>query len=437
MNLPLEPDSIAAYAKPRRWLTYRPGRLARNTAAMLAGLGFRTLAQGILFILVARALGARGYGEFVAALSVATLFSPLVGLGATALMIRETARRPEAFPEEFGRGLLMIGMTGAPFLGLALLAGFGLLGPELSWRILLPVVLAELICAPLVEFSGCAFQAFERMARMALIFIAPVALRLTGFLSLLLMAEPSSPETWAAAYLAASALAALGAVLLAGMELGRPRLHFGGSLKAAREGFFFALGGASHRVQADIDKALLARLDSAGAAGLYSAAYRFAEMTLIPIQALLSASIARFFRAGANGTAASARYALALLPFPAAYAFLAGLGLFLLSGVLPWLLGAGFTESAEIVRWLAWLPLVSLIRYFLGTVAGVSGRQRLSGLVHGLGAGLNAAFNVLWIPLWGWQGAVLATFATEGLMILALLLGTARPVKTIVARGAQ
>ncbi len=426
MNPEPTPDAIDAAPKPRPWTAYRPGRLARNTAAMLAGLGLRTLLQGILFIGVARVLGAEGYGEFVAALSVATLFAPFTGLGSAALMVRETARRPEAFTGEFGRGLLLIGLTGAPLVTLALFAGYWLLGPGISWKVLVPVVLAELLCAPLVEFTGCAFQAFERMGRMALIFNGPMAFRLAGFLVFLFLAEPPDPATWAAWYLAMSTLAAAGAVWFAGAELGWPRRASGGKLNAAREGFFFALGGASHRAQADIDKALLARLDSPNAAGVYSAAYRFAELAMLPIHALLSASLARFFRAGENGAAASARYALSLLPVPVAYALLAGMALFLLSGALPWLLGPSFAESAEVVRWLAPLPLVMLVRYFLGTIAGVSGRQRLSALVHGSGAGLNALLNVLWIPLWGWRGAVLATFASEGLMILGLLLDTAR-----------
>ncbi|CAL1240065.1 lipopolysaccharide biosynthesis protein [Candidatus Methylocalor cossyra] len=414
-----ERDAAGVALRSCRRSLYRPGRLARHTGILLVGLGVRTAAQGLLFILLAQALGARGYGEFVAALAVATLFAPLVGCGATALMVRATARRSESFPVEFGRGLKLIGLTGVPLVGVVLGAAPWALGPTCSWGILVPVTVAELLCAPLVEFGGGAFQALERPVRAAILFSALAVLRLGGLLVLLDQGAPLRPEAWAVWHLAASALAAAWAMRSAA-GLGRPRWS-GGLRRAAQEGFFFALGGASHRAQADLDKAILARFDGAGATGVYSAAYRFADLATLPVQALLAASLARFFRVGEGGTRASLRYAVGLLPVPVAYALLAGLTLALGADFLPRLLGPSFAGAAEVVRWLAPLPLVTLLRSFLATVAGASDRQRLNGIVHGLGATCNAGLNLLWIPLWGWRGAVLATFASEGLMILLLL----------------
>lgn len=388
---------------------------------MTVGLGLRALLQGILFILVARMLGAQGYGEFVAVLAIVSLFTPFVGVGAAALLVRETARRPEVFAKEFGRGLLLIGATSLPLLALALSAAFLFLPAEISRELILMIALAEVLCMPIVDFAARAYQAFERMARMAAISAGLILLRLIGFGGMLLGADLASPELWAAWYLFMSALAAALSVLLAAQEVGRPRFHLTGGWAALREGFYFALGGASGKVHADIDKAMLARLDSIGAAGIYSAAYRFMDMLMLPIYAFLGASLARFFRAGENGTASSGRYALRLLPVPFIYAVLAGLLLFSLADLIPWLLGPSFGESVTIARWFALLPLLMLFRFFLSTVAGVSGYHRFGCAVITLGAAVNVVANLGLIPSWGWRGALAATFTAESVMIAVLL----------------
>lgn len=422
-------------ARKPGWTVYRPGPLARNTVIILAGLGLRTLLQGILFILIARSLGAPGYGEFMAALALVTPFAPFAGLGVRALMVREVSRKPDVFSREFGRGLVLVSLTSFPLVSLVTLAGAWFLGPEVSPKVLLFVALAELIFVPLVELAACGFQAFERMARMALIFNGLIFFRLVAFFFMPLWSQSVNPDAWAACYMVASALFAGCAVLIASMELGPPHWDFDRKWKTMREGLFFALSGASIRTQAEIDKALVARLEGSNAAGIYSAGYRFVDMALLPIQALLAASLARFFRAGEEGMAISVRYALRLLPLPGVYAGAASVGLFFLSGVLPWLLGPSFTEAVDVVRWLALLPFLMLLRYFLAAVAEASGCQRLSGIAHGLGAASSVVLNLLWIPLWSWKGAALAAYATQVIVILLLSIGVARNSSTIRERA--
>ncbi len=45
---------------------WRPGKLARDTVLLGAGLGLRALSQALVFLIVARLLDARGYSAFSA-----------------------------------------------------------------------------------------------------------------------------------------------------------------------------------------------------------------------------------------------------------------------------------------------------------------------------------------------------------------------------------
>lgn len=81
-----------------RILAWRPGGYARDGARIFGWLLLRAAAQALTVLLLARWLGASGYGEFVAALAVASFFTPLAGLGLGAVLLMRGARAPEHLP---------------------------------------------------------------------------------------------------------------------------------------------------------------------------------------------------------------------------------------------------------------------------------------------------------------------------------------------------
>ena len=71
---------------------WRPGRLAKGTLAMTAGMGLRTLAQAVVFLIVARVLGVADYGAYAAVLALSTVFGCFSGWGTQTLMVRDVSR---------------------------------------------------------------------------------------------------------------------------------------------------------------------------------------------------------------------------------------------------------------------------------------------------------------------------------------------------------
>ena len=401
---------------------WRPGTLAKNTFLVTGGMTLRAGLQFLLFICLARFLGIQEYGKFIAVLAVITFMVPLVGFGMPTLLLREVAMDRSRFAHQFGKSLIVTSFCAVLFLLIGFLVGDWLLPKEISRKIVFNVALAELFFWPIILLSGKPFQAIESFTYPIVFSSGLILLRLIGFGLMLVAVAHVSAESWSYFYLLATALAMICDMGMLFRKFGLPSLNFKGTFSVMREGFYFALSDASSRVNSEIDKVFLARFTNLRITGAYSAAYRFTDIIMLPINALIGASGARFFREGAKGMANSSYYAKKLLPIPIIYAGLGGLLLFFGADFIPLLLGQGFISSIPMLKWLAILPLILMIRSFFSMVVIVGGRTRYNGIVFLAGAMSNVGLNFYLIPHFGWSGAVLSTIVAEVMMIFFLWL---------------
>ena len=84
----------ATTATLTRLLAWRPGGYLRASGVLFGWLALRTAAQTVLFVLVARSMGADGYGALIAVMALAGVFS-FAGMGASAVLVRDGARQPK------------------------------------------------------------------------------------------------------------------------------------------------------------------------------------------------------------------------------------------------------------------------------------------------------------------------------------------------------
>jgi len=405
-------------------LTWRPGKLARDTVVLGTGMGLRALSQALVFLIVARLLDARGYGAFSTALAVAAIWSNVCGLGGHAILVRDVARDPTRFSRSWTLTLVAFGLSILPVLLLYLISVRWFL-PQVPWALMLALGLGELVFWPLANVAIYAYQGFERMGRSARMMLTPVLARLAAALGLLLAVVREDVGDrlvlWGGLYAAASLAAAAYAHYRVARDLGQPQWPGRRELVAhIRAGVPFSLLGGAGKLYLDADKFLLARLAGLETAGLYSAGYRFVDLAFLPLHALIAAAVPRLFRAGADGTAHSLRAALPLFGPALAYAAAAGLGVFLAASLIPRLLGDSYEGAVPVVQWLAWLPLVTFPRLLMQSALATSDRQTMGMMIVSLGALANIGLNLWWIPLWGWRGAIAATYAAELVMVVAI-----------------
>lgn len=406
-------------------LSWRPGKLARDTMILTTGLGLRALAQGLVFVIVARVLGSQGYGAFSAALAIAGVWVHFCGLGGHVILMRDVARDPASFPQSWALTLAVLGFGTITVLVLYLISVAWFL-PEIPWPLAVSLGVGELLFWPFANAAACAYQGFERMGRSARMSLAPVLLRLLAAL-LLLGAVFQRPETdslilWGGLYAGASFLGAIYAHYRVHRDIGRPVWPGWGRLKQhVQSGWPFSFWGSAHKLYLDADKFLLARLSTLEVTGHYSAGYRFVDLAFLPLYSLLGAAAPRLFRAGEKGSRGALAAVLRLAAPALFYCLAVGVALTLSAPLIPLVLGQQFFGAVAVVSWLAWLPLASLPRLLLNQVLATSDAQQLGMAVLLVGAVVNVGLNLWWIPLWSWRGAVVATYAAELAMILILL----------------
>ena len=398
------------------------GALARNTMWMILGQGVRLLVQLAYFVLIARILHRDGYGAFAGAVALVAVLAPFAGWGSGNLLVKNVARRPDTFSRYWGRALIMSGLSAGLLTALALILAWLILPQAVPLTVVLWVAAADLLFTRVLEAACLAFQAVHRLFKMAVLSIVYSVTRLLGVLILMRLPGGDLLVTWSLLYLGATILATALAVAWVSLELGMPSFDMRGWRREFGEGFYFASSFSAQRIYMDSDKALLTRLGSLDAAGIYTAAARIVEVAFIPVYSLLAAAYARFFTTGEKGVHGTLDLSRRLLPYALVYALAAGIGLYLLAPLLPWLLGAEFAESASAIRWLAVVPLLmTLHRFAADSLTGAGWQARRTHIEFGAAA-LTVLLNLALVPSFSWRGTAAVTIATEVILIAALAL---------------
>ena len=396
------------------------GTLARNTLWMVLGQGVRILVQVAYFVLIARILHREGYGAFAGAVALVAVLAPFAGWGSGNLLVKNVARDRDAFPRYWGRVLVISALSAGVLTLVALSLAWLILPAAVPFAVVLWVAVADLLFARVLEAACQAFQAVNRLFKTAVLSILYSLARLVGVLILLQMHGGNPLVLWSLLYLGATALATSISVVWVSLELGMPSFDMRGWRKEFSEGFYFASSFSAQRIYMDSDKALLTRLGSLEAAGIYAAAARIIEVAFIPVYALLAAAYARFFTSGQRGVHGTWELSRKLLPYALVYAVGAGIGLYLLAPILPWLLGADFAESVSAIRWLSAVPLLmTLHRFAADSLTGAGWQARRTHIEFGAAA-VNVVFNFALVPVFSWHGTAWVTIATEVLLIVAL-----------------
>lgn len=392
---------------------------------MMLGMGLRSLLQVGVFIIVTRALGVAGYGAYNAVLAIASVLGGFCGCGTQALIVRDVSRNPAHFSIAWGLALTAISVSIPILFAIYIALAYLVLPDGVSWLVIILLGIAELCFAPISLAAITAYQGHERIGRSSRLVLVPVIPRLVGALLLIPITEVLPAElyltVWAMLYMIAALLACLYGCWLVRKDLGHAtRPSFSALWRGLWAGLPFAFGGVALKLYSDIDKTMPAYFTTLPIVGAYSAGYRLADMAILPVNALLAAAMPRFFRAGQKDLRHVLANGYRILPLPLVYVFFAGIGLYLGAGLLPYILGSHYVTSISVLRWLAWLPIISLPRMFLQTVLNAGNRQQHVVVILSIGALLNIGLNSIVIPLWGWRGAVASTYCTEVFMTLMI-----------------
>jgi len=394
--------------------------LQKNTAWMLAGRLARVVVQGMYFVLLARSLAVSQYGAFVAVTALAGLLSPFATLGTGNLLVKRVSRSHSSFQQSWGLALSTTVLFGLMLCLVGAFASHFGLPDSVSLEIVVPILLAELIFARIIDVAGQAYMAFEKLQSAAVLLLSLSVSRLFAAGLLMSLFTHPSASLWAELYLFSTAGPAIIAVLAVNHQIATPILSLIHGSRDFIEGVYFSISLSAQTIYNDIDKTMLASLSGLTAAGLYGAAYRIIDVACTPLGALLSASYSRFFRHGAGGLQGAVSFGNKLLPKTIAFGVACSLALIIIAPLLPNVLGRQYNEAAGAIRWLAPIVLLRCVHYIGADAMSGGDYQRLRSMIQVLVAIVNVGLNLLILPRYSWKGAVATSLACDALLLVLI-----------------
>lgn len=389
---------------------------------MLLYQGGRACLQAIYFVLIARGLGVAQFGAFAGATALVAILQPFGSLGAINLLIMRVGIDRTTVARQFTTAIVITTISGS-CLGLLLLAVSSSVAPKgVGAIVLLEIVMADLLGARLIDIAGAVYQAQERMFRTALFPLLLYGSRVIGVVGLMVVSSRLTLERWTTVYFLCSIGVTFPVLLLVGRDVGLGRPDIRGYRRDWKLGLQFSVSLFAQSVYNDIDKAMLSRLGSLEATGIYAAAYRVVDLAFMPMRALLSASYTRFFQRGTKGLASTLALARTIAKPGIAYCVFASFALLLGAGIVPKVLGSSFATSVEALRWLSILPLLKAVHYLAAdSLTGALFQGIRTAWQVGV-AVANVGLNFWLIPAYSWRGAVAASLLCDGALAIALWL---------------
>ena len=403
--------------------------LAQNTAFVLcAELLVQVIRAATVFVL-SNVLDDVVFGEYVGILALTTLLAPAAQWGMNHVGVRAVAL--ELPFSETWKKVTSATVVGG-LLGTVVAVGVGAILYDTSLVVLALFGIAQLVGFNTAQASTMMTEAHHRSEIGLRINISGGIVRL-AILGLFVLLGFDDLLTW-------SIFLLVGMVswgLLSAVQVAR---EFGGgfglrtpSREDLRNGLGFVFVQTSSSGQTDIDKVVLGannlELDNA----VYSPGYRLAEMSTIPLIALVRASYAEFFRRGSSTITEAMTFARKLTTLAVGYGVVAGIGLLIAAPLARLILPDRLDEAITVIRWMSFIPLAKGLQYFPGNVLTGSDRHSVrSWIIFGT-AIVNVVGNIIFIPQFGWQAAAVTTAVAEFLLAGALWAAVLRLAKNETA----
>lgn len=426
-------DSVSPPSEPGAESALDGGtqRILTNTAyRALADAGSK-VASFVLFVVMARNLGAAQFGIFMFGMSFVILVTVLGGFGQDMVLTREVARRRERIHQYFGNVLGLKVLLAVPVLAIAA-AVIAVTAAERETRLVVLLLGAAVIVELLMDTCFATFQAYERLE------FIPFALlsqrfftAVVGVIALLAGAEVVAVSV---IYLAGALLGFALALFALFRYVERPNLalDFRSWLPLFRAAAPVGLVGVFAATLFRADLTMLAFFKSKDVVGEYAASYRLLEATLFlswSVNAAVYPVFSRLTRTTATPVGdvfeRAIKLAVALtMPLAVGAAVLA-------DPLVRLVFGPEYEEAGRALMLLA--PTIALypVAFIAATLLVAQSRHRPLSIVFGLVAAENILLNLVLIPSFSLYGAAVGTSISQLLLTIPVVVLALRAAGSI------
>lgn len=372
------------------------------------------------FILLARYLGAEGYGAFAGVKAIWAIIFPFIGFGMGDILVQKVSRDSSKFPRCWGDALVALAAS-ALLAMITVLPIVVLILSQISVEFILLIFLGDIIGQRLCHLCTSAFIANHQIKRASQLSILYALSKLLAVIALPLFADESRLIAWGLLYFLGSLIPALILLVIVSKNMGLPSIKLRDfELSNIKEGFFFSLSASAVTVNSEVDRSMLVAMDTPLSAGIYGAGYRFIDIGFLPVMSILSANYARFFKHGEKGILGTLDFARKLLPAAILYGIASAIFLLIFAPFAPRLLGGEYAEAQNVLVFLSPVILLGSIQFLAADSLTGAGFQRSRSFIQVAAAVLNVTLNLILIPMYSWRGAIIATLCSETFKVITL-----------------
>jgi O-antigen/teichoic acid export membrane protein len=392
------------------------GQLAQNTILSLFWQGSRILFLAVWVILMARLLGVKGYGIYAGIAGLATALGSFSGLGFSLIMYQETARNPATFGDLWKKTIVITTFSGSVFSIFYVLIGIFIF-PATAFYTLIAIAISELIFYPIMTACAFAFASHSRIGWSSALPSIMASLRLFSLFAFSIFSAKKNIDDYVWYHATATFLTSALTVKMVYSILRPTKSEFCITCDQIYDGFKFCTSWAISNSLTSIDKTLALKLGGAEIAGLYGAAYRFVNILMQPIDALIGAAMPKLFVQGAqtNSPPNIIKYLFFVL---VTYSIAASLIIFYLSFLISFVLGDSFSSATETIKWFALLIPCYAIRSLSSNILLASNKVNLRIIIESSGLLILIALGYSLIPTYGIAGATTMVILTEAILAL-------------------
>lgn len=398
--------------------TPRPGT-ARRAASDIGGqLGLRALnvlVGLVVTIVLARALGTTGFGQWATIMAVVGIAAVVADLGLEPVTVNESAADPDRERQWLG-ALVLTKLTLGVLLSAISAGVIVLISGSPGMR-----VAGALVSATLLTSGAASLRViFQSRLRNSISAAFELLFGLAWAIAILAVSSSGgSLAAYAGAFLSVTALVAA-AQLATALRLAPVSLRAGSRYvgRLIRAGAPVAVATILIIAYGRLDQVLVFKINGAHAAGLYGAAYRVLDRVVLIPGSVMSTLFPLMSAVGAQnlarlrGLGQAAVDLLALVCLPAlSFAIVAG------GPVMGGLFGQGFAASGTSLAILMGAFAVVCLGYPVSFLAVVLNLQHRVARFALIGLVFNAVANLLLLGRFGFTAAAWTTLATELIVV--------------------
>lgn len=374
----------------------------------------------ITYILIARHLGANGFGKISLVISFVWLFNAFVDFGLTELLVREIAGKSLSIKKKYTSVVLGLRIIiSAIIYGLIVACSLGL--PHLQRTFGLNLILGlALMCTCFTYFLKSIFRAFEKMEYEAASLVVEAVLKIL-IISAVLKWTSLGVLGVAQGILIASFVTTVFSVIMCQKKFLKLSVTFSKDLFGSllKKGTPFLVSTLFYALSFKIDVVMVSWMLGDKMTGLFSASVRIVEpMLTFPLLAavVLFPVISRLSHDSIKNLRRVSYVSLRILLLAG---IIMALGLFLgMPYIVSIFFGREFLGSILAGRILSLCLIPFCLKFFLDRFILVIRRPKVMFVTYTVGTFLNILFNLYLIPHIGYAGAAISTLFSEVVIVI-------------------